>query len=101
MPSKLPTAAQNIEELRKRHTELDRKKVTAEANLKTATDQLEALKKQARETYGTDDLEQLKTRLEAMKAENERKRSEYQKHLDEIEAGLAAVDEQYAQSKPA
>ena len=35
---------------------LDRKRHAAEESLKTATEQLEALKSQAREKYGTDDL---------------------------------------------
>lgn len=90
---------QDIETLRKRHTELDRKRAAAEANLKTATDNLEALKREARELYGTDDLEALRAKLEEMKKENERKRDEYQKHLDEIETGLNELDKQYAQSK--
>ena len=90
---------QDIETLRKRHTELDRKRAAAEANLKTATDNLETLKREARELYGTDDLDALRTKLEEMKKENERKRAEYQKHLDEIETGLNELDKQYAQSK--
>jgi hypothetical protein len=90
---------QDIETLRKRHTELDRKRAAAEANLKTATDNLEALKREARESYGTDDLDALRAKLEEMKKENERKRAEYQKHLDEIENGLNELDKQYAQSK--
>ena len=90
---------QDIETLRKRHTELDRKRAAAEANLKTATDNLEALKREARELYGTDDLDALRTKLEEMKKENERKRADYQKHLDEIEASLDELDKQYARSK--
>ena len=90
---------QDIETLRRRHTELDRKRAAAEANLKTATDNLEALKREARELYGTDDLDALRAKLEEMKKENERKRAEYQEHLDEIENGLNELDKQYAQSK--
>jgi chromosome segregation ATPase len=91
--------AQDIEQLKKRHAELDKKKTIAETQLKSANEQLESLKKQAMELYGTDDLDELKKRLEAMKAENERRRSEYQKHLDEIEGGLAEVEKQYLAAK--
>ena len=90
---------QDIETLRKRHTELDRAKAAAEANLKTSTNNLETLKREARELYGTDDLDALRAKLEEMKKENERKRAEYQKHLDEIETGLDELEKQYAQSR--
>ena len=92
-------AAQDIEQLRRRHAELDKKKTIAETQLKSANEQLETLKRQAMESYGTDDLDELKKKLEAMKAENERRRAEYQKHLDEIEGGLAEVEKQYHAAK--
>jgi chromosome segregation ATPase len=92
-------AAQDIEQLKKRHAELDKKKTIAETQLKAANDELERLKKQAKELYGTDDLEELKRKLEGMKAENERRRAEYQKHLDDIEGGLAEVEKQYLAAK--
>ena len=38
---------QDIETLRKRHRDLDHKRVAAEANLRTANDQLETLRKEA------------------------------------------------------
>jgi chromosome segregation ATPase len=90
-----PEPAQDIEQLRRRHTELDRRRAAAEANLKTANEQLEALRKQARQQYGTDNLEELRARLDAMKKENERKRQEYQAHLEQIEASLAEVERQH------
>lgn len=90
---------QDIEALRERHKKLEHKKVAAETSLKSANEQLELLKKQALEQFGTDDLEQLKLKLAAMKEENERKRAEYQKHLDQIEAGLSEVERQYEQSR--
>ncbi len=86
---------QSIEQLTKRYHQLDRKKTTAEANLKTAQDQLEGLKKEARDKYGTDDLEELKKKLADMEAENERKRAEYQQSLDRIEHELSQVEEQF------
>jgi chromosome segregation ATPase len=96
-----PAGSQDIEQLRKRHTELDRKRAAAQANLDTANGNLQALKKQAMDAYGTDNLDELKAKLEAMKAENERRRAEYQKHLDEIETKLTEVEQQYQQSRTA
>ena len=88
--------ALDIEQLRKKHKELERQKTTAEANLKTATDQLEALKEEARQKYGTDDLDQLRRRLAEMKESNEKKRADYQNHLEEIEVRLAQVEKEFA-----
>lgn len=92
-------AAQDIEQLRRRHAELDKKKTIAETQLKSANEQLETLKRQAMELYGTDDLDELKAKLEAMKRENESRRAAYQNHLDQIEGGLADVEKQYHAAK--
>jgi hypothetical protein len=92
-------AAQDIEQLRKRHADLDKKKTIAETQLKSANEQLETFKRQAMELYGTDDLDELKKKLEAMKRENEARRAAYQQHLDEIEGGLAEVERQYHAAK--
>ena len=93
MPIEKP---QDIEALKKRHRDLEHQKVTSEANFKTATDQLEAIKKEAQEKYGTTDLQELKQKLQAMKEQNERHRAQYQKHLEEIETRLAQVESNFA-----
>lgn len=84
-----------IEKLRERHKTLEKDKITAEANLETSKNAFENLKRQARESYGTDDLEKLRKMLEEMKHKNEQKRIDYQKHLDEIEDRLAEVERQH------
>lgn len=89
---------QNIEELRERYEILKTKKITAQANLETSNQTLEDLKKEAREKYGTDNLASLRTKLEEMKKENERKRADYQLHLTEIEAKLAEIESQHAEA---
>jgi hypothetical protein len=89
---------QDIEELRRRHECLKTKKITAEANLATSCGTLENLKKQAREEYGTDDLEMLRAKLEQMTRENERKRAEYQEHLTTLETQLAEVEARHAEA---
>ena len=84
----------DIEALTKRHRELHNQRIAAQTNLDRATEQLEQLKKDAREQYGTDDLKQLREKLEAMKRDNENKRVEYDRHLVEIERNLAASEQQ-------
>jgi chromosome segregation ATPase len=87
---------QSIEELQKRYQTLHTRKIQAETNLDNATRQLESLKQEARETYGTDDVAELHEKLDAMKAENEEKRKNYQTALDRIESELEAVEQKFA-----
>ncbi len=89
---------QTIERLTQRYNQLNTKKIEAETNLKSARKQLEELQKEARETYGTDDLEALQQKLAEMEAENEKKRADYQATLDRIETDLDAVEEKYRHS---
>jgi len=93
-PSNNPQA---IEKLRERYDSLKTKKITAEANLEMSRKTLEALKTQAREQYGTDDLDALRAKLEEMTQDNERKRAEYQEHLTKIETQLAEVETQHTE----
>jgi DNA anti-recombination protein RmuC len=92
-------AAQSIEQLRKRYGELNEQRVTASADYKNAREQLDGLKAAALKEYGTDELDQLRAKLAEMEAENERKRSEYQAHLDKIDADLKEVDQKFNPGK--
>jgi uncharacterized coiled-coil DUF342 family protein len=87
---------QTIEQLNKRYKELNDKKVEADTKLRMTRDQLDDLKRKAREIYGTDDLAALRAKLEEMKTQNEEKRAAYQTELDRIEADLAQVEEKFA-----
>jgi chromosome segregation ATPase len=87
----------DIETLKQRHAELDRARVTAQANLRNATEQLAELKEEAMKLYGTDDLDALRAKLQEMREQNERKRAEYQRHLEEIEAKLTEVDRKFGE----
>lgn len=91
--------SQSIEELRKRYDDLNRKKITAEANHKTAQKQLDDLKAAAKAQWGTDDVDELRRKLKAMETENERKRSEYQEQLDKIDADLKDVEQKFNQAQ--
>lgn len=93
--SALPEGQADIETLKKRYDELNVKKIQAAANQKTAEESLAKLKEQALRDYGTDNLDALKQQLADLQAENERKRAEYQAHLEAIEAKLAEVEEQH------
>lgn len=93
-------AAQTIGELQDRYQKLQAEKVRAETNRENAEKRLAELKAEAREKYGTDDVAELEAQLTEMKAENERKRAEYQSHLDRIESDLAAVEARFDGDDP-
>jgi chromosome segregation ATPase len=89
---------QDIEALKRRFDDLRDEKTKAETRLDVAERTLEELKERAREAYGTDDLEKLKEKLEAMRRENLEKRAAYQASLERIEDELRKVDERYHQA---
>ncbi len=62
---------QTIEDLQKRYQHLRDKKVEAETHYRNAQTQLDELKRQAREKYGTDDVSKLEQMLAKMRLENE------------------------------
>lgn len=90
------TGEQTIEQLQKRYNDLNTRKIQAETNFKNAEKQLDLLKQQAREKYKTDDIDELRSMLDEMTRENERKRREYQSSLDKIERDLDQVDQAFA-----
>ena len=87
---------QSIDELRKRYQGLDKRKIEAETELKGAIKRLDELKKEARDTFGTDDILELQKKLKQMEAENESKRAAYQAELERIETDLASVESRFA-----
>jgi chromosome segregation ATPase len=90
---------QTIEQLQARYQDLNKKKIQAETNLANALKQLEELKKEALEKYGTADVDELRKKLEMLTRENEEKRSKYQSDLDGIETEVAAVEKKFAASE--
>ena len=87
---------QSIEELQQRYEKLNTRKIQAETNLENTQKQLDSLKKEAREKYGTDDVSKLREKLSAMKLENDEKRRNYQAELDRIEGELQTVEKKFA-----
>ena len=86
---------ESIETLVERYEKLKTAKTVAETNRQNAETELKSLKKQAREAYGTDDVQELQEMLQAMLDENLRRRSEYQKSLDGIEHELGEIERKY------
>jgi len=85
-------AAAALEGLRKRYELLNKKRIEADANLANAAEALEQLRNEAREKFGTDDPAALQAKLAEIKAENDRKLTEYRGHLEQIEKQLSDVE---------
>ncbi len=92
-------SSQTIEQLQSRFQRLSEQKIKVETQRDHALNQLNELKSQAKELYGSDKMDELKQILNKMKSSNEEKRSEYQKSLDAIDADLAAVDEKFSEKE--
>ncbi len=85
-----------IEQLTQKYNDLNTRKIQANNDLKHARARLETLQREARENYGTDDLDELRKKLAAMKADNETKINAYRAELDAIEKGLAEVEAKFS-----
>ena len=86
---------QSIEDLRKKYDGLRERKIRVGTQLEESQRRLDELKLKSREEFGTDDVEQLKAKLEAIKSENDEKRKAYQASLEEIETRLAEVEQEF------
>ena len=92
-------STQDIEQLRRRFDDLNQKRIRTDANLQNARKRLEELQQRAREEFGTDNLEELQTKLAEMKIENEKRRVDYQASLDRIEQELAKIESDYTEAQ--
>lgn len=88
-------SAKTLGELSQKYQQLNKMKIQADRDLEHARDQLDGLKKKAKEDYGTDDLEELRAKLEEMKRKNEEDRASYQMSLEKIETELEEVEKKY------
>ena len=96
MPTEKDATVRSIEDLTDEYRHLNERKIQAETQLKTATEQLESLQQEAIAEFGTSDVDELKAKLAEMDAENEKRRSEYQTLLEGIAADLAKVEQDSA-----
>jgi len=87
--------AQTIEDLRNRYDALSTERVRLQTQKERAETDLSKIKQQARDEFGTDDLDKLQSMLSEMKLKNEAEKSEYQKRLDEIELKLLKIDQSF------
>lgn len=83
---------QTIDQLKKRYSKFHEQKIRVQAELEGAQKRLADLQSQAKEEFGTHDLEELTEKLATMKSSNEEKRKSYQESLDKIETELAQVE---------
>ncbi|MGQ9920770.1 MAG: hypothetical protein ACUVRZ_05510 [Desulfobacca sp.] len=83
---------EKLEALKKEYTSLHTQKITTEANIKNLEDQLARLRAAAEKEFGTSDLEKLQQILENRRRENEERVAQYEQHLQEIKANLAAIE---------
>ena len=89
-------ARQTMEQLQHRYEQFKSQKVKFETQRDAALEELENLKQQARELYQSDDVSELESMLDRMKADNEAKRSKYQASLDDIDRQLQEVEAKFS-----
>ena len=95
MSNEKQDSSQTIDELQKRFQSLNEEKIKVETQREHALAQLDELKAQSRELFGSDDVGQLEKMLKEMKVSNEQKRSQYESALDAIDADLAAINDKF------
>ncbi len=83
---------QTIDQLKKRYSKFHEQKIRVQAELEGAQKRLKDLQKQAKEEFGTHNINELTEKLATMKSSNEQKRQSYQESLDKIETELAQVE---------
>jgi phage shock protein A len=83
---------EKFEELKEQYSELRDQQIQVKTNLERSQSDLEELKKQAREEFGTDNLSKLQALLEKRELENQAKVQEYQFHLEHIQESLKEVE---------
>ncbi|MFP5223579.1 MAG: hypothetical protein ACLGSA_14910 [Acidobacteriota bacterium] len=86
--------------LKAEYENLRDEKVRAEQTLAHLEAELSALEEKARADYGTADPGELRAKLEAMRAENERLVAGYREHVAQVRAGLAALENGAASGAP-
>lgn len=91
--------SETIDQLQRRYAKFNEQQIRVQAQLEESQKRLAELQDQAKQEFGTDDVEALQKKLEAMKKENEKKQSEYQKGLDQIESKLKEVESEFSETE--
>ena len=84
----------SIDDLKGEYERLNERKIQAQTQLEEATKQLEALQKEADDEFETSNIDELKSKLEQMETENEKRRSDYQELLEGISGELTKVEQE-------
>ena len=92
---------QAIEALQKRFDKLSHERTRIEARQEAAQKQLDELKEQSRQQFGTDDVAELEKQLAKMEKENAEKRTRYEASLDGIEGELKEIESRFAETESA
>ncbi len=82
-----------LAQLKQEFEKLNTRKLQTEINLKNLEENLEDLRKEARESYGTDDPDELEKLLQEKREENARLVAEYRAHIQGIQESLGRVEE--------
>lgn len=90
---------ESIEELQSRFAKFSDQRIRVQTQLEEAEKRLLAIQEKAKQEFGTDDVAKLNEMLSTMRKENESRRSEYQKSLDEIDVNLKAVEQEFAETE--
>lgn len=87
-----------IQALKARFDELNSKKFKTDAALEEKAKTLDDLKRTAKENFGTDDPEKLQALLQKYEAENLEMRRNYESLLNQIEAELKQIEDEYRET---
>ncbi|SMC21877.1 hypothetical protein SAMN02746041_01301 [Desulfacinum hydrothermale DSM 13146] len=92
IPAEDRQVQERLEGLRKEYEKLHKKKIETDTTLQNLEQQLRELERQAKDEYGTSDLNELRALLERWRAENEEKVAEYQEHIRSIQGALERIE---------
>lgn len=82
-----------IEKLKEKHELLKERRTRLQVELESASKQLNELKAEAKQLYGTDELEDLRTLYKKQNSENKKKLEEFSTQLDQAEKIIKDVEE--------
>lgn len=89
---------EKYEALEERRRNLERRRDRLDITIKQAIQRYKETAKEAREKFGTDDVEELKRMLEERKRHNEKRLQEYETALTRCENEISAIERTLAQN---
>lgn len=89
---------QELAALKQEYERLREQKFRSEENLANLERQLAELEDQARQEYGTAEPDELEKLLDQKREENAKLVADYRQHIQDINNGLAAIEQQEGQA---